>query len=190
MYYGTVSATDVNQRCRQPQRELGEEAGLVLACSFDRGDTKDTSGHNHHGVASGVRPAEEGKLGGGMRLRGFTGAGGSFVKHDWANDVPLLVRAMVLTGGNLFIAGPPDLVDEEESFSRLVNRDKLIEAQLLEQDMALEGAQGGLLQVVSAQDGRKLAEYRLDELPVWDGMAATSAGLFLSTEHGSVLSYR
>ena len=63
-----------------------------------------------------------------------------------------------------------------------MNRDKLIEAQLLEQDMAIQGALGRLSEVVSCEDGRKLAEYRLDELPVWDGMAATSAGLFRSTD--------
>ena len=112
---------------------------------------------------------------------------GSFVKHNWTKDVPLLVLAMVKADKTLFIAGPPDLIDEEETFQRIVSRDPKIQAKLAEQDAALEGAQGGLLMAYSAVDGGKLNELKLDALPVWDGMAAANGRLYVATRDGDVV---
>ena len=111
------------------------------------------------------------------------------MRHFWSTDVPLFVRAMALASKTLFIAGPPDLVDEEKSFQRLVSRDPAVQEKLLEQDAALRGDHGGILRVVSAAKGETLAEYKLPALPVWDGMAVTNGRLFLSTEDGRVLGY-
>jgi hypothetical protein len=92
---------------------------------------------------------------------------------------------MVLAGKTLFVAGPPDVVDEEKVFFNPENPE--LQAKLREQDAALEGKKGALLQVVSASDGKKLAEYKLDTVPVWDGMAAANGRLYLSTMDGRVL---
>ena len=70
---------------------------------------------------------------------------------------------MVLARRTLFIAGPPDIVDEEKAFRNF--DDPEIQAQLASQDAAMAGKKGALLWVVSAEDGEKLAEYRLDSLP-------------------------
>ncbi len=40
---------------------------------------------------------------------------------------------------------------------------------------------------MAAVDGRKLAEYKLDSPPVWDGLAAASGRLYLSTTAGVVM---
>jgi hypothetical protein len=109
-------------------------------------------------------------------------------KYEWSRRVPLLVRAMVLADNTLFIAGPPDVVDEEEAFRRV--GDPKIQAQLAEQDAVLGGKQGALLWAVSAADGSKLAGYKLDALPVFDGMAAAGGRLYLSTADGKVLCFR
>jgi hypothetical protein len=94
----------------------------------------------------------------------------------------------VLAHKTLFIAGPPDLVDEEQAFYR--PDDAEIQTRLREQAAALEGRKGALLWVVSASQGEKLAEYKLENLPVWDGMAAAEGGLYLVTKDGKVLCFR
>lgn len=52
---------------------------------------------------------------------------------------------------------------------------------------AYEGRMGGVLWVASAETGRKLAEYKLDAPPAWDGMAATQGKLYISLNDGSLL---
>ena len=47
-----------------------------------------------------------------------------------------------------------------------------------------------LLQAISTRDGKTLAQYRLDALPVYDGMALAYGRLFLSLKNGQVLCMR
>ncbi len=98
---------------------------------------------------------------------------------------PLIVRAMVLAGGTLFVAGPPDVLDEEAAVKRRWDDD--VQQQLAEQDAALEGRRGASLWSLSAADGKRLAELKLESMPVWDGMAAAGGRLYLSTADGKVL---
>ena len=76
---------------------------------------------------------------------------------------------MVLADKTLFIAGPPDVADEEKAFFH--SDDAGVQADILNQTAALAGRKGALLWAVSASDGKKLNEYKLEALPVWDGMA-------------------
>ncbi|MCK5270375.1 MAG: hypothetical protein KAJ46_06305, partial [Sedimentisphaerales bacterium] len=48
------------------------------------------------------------------------------------------------------------------------------------------GRKGALLWAVSASDGKKLNEYKLGALPVWDGMATAYGRLYLSLKNGRV----
>ena len=89
------------------------------------------------------------------------------VDFRWTADVPMLVRAMVSAGDQLFIFGPP-----EEGLKSL---------------SAMQGKKGGLLHVVSAEDGKKLAQYEMDALPAWDGMAAASGRLYVTTADGRLI---
>ena len=88
------------------------------------------------------------------------------VWHDW---VPVRIRAMVLAGKRLFVTGPPDVIDPANPMA------------------AFEGGKGGLLRVVSAADGTKLAEYKLESPPVFDGMIAADGRLYISTLDGRLL---
>ena len=90
------------------------------------------------------------------------------VWHSW---IPVRIRAMVLAGGHLFVAGPPDVVDPDDPMA------------------ALEGRKGSELWVFSKADGRKLAEMKLDAPPVFDGMAAANGRLFLVSEDGSIICF-
>jgi hypothetical protein len=78
---------------------------------------------------------------------------------------------MVLAGDKLIMAGPPDLVPEDDPYA------------------AFDGKLGAGLWVVSAADGQKLAEYSLDSQPAFDGLIAAGGRLYLSTADGSVLCF-
>ena len=90
----------------------------------------------------------------------------------WSTQIPLRARAMVLAGDTLFIAGPPDVVPADDPYA------------------AFDGRKGARLWAVSAADGRKLAEYQLDSLPVFDGLIAAGGRLYLATTDGQLLCYR
>jgi hypothetical protein len=109
------------------------------------------------------------------------------IAYQWTQPLPLHVRAMVLAGRTIFVAGPPDLVDEEEAVKNFA--DPAVQAKLAEQSAALDGRHGALLLAVSAASGEKLAEHKLAALPVFDGMAAAGGRLYLALADGSVLCF-
>jgi len=87
----------------------------------------------------------------------------------WKQWLPMRIRAMVKAGDTLFMAGPPDVFDTKDPYA------------------AFEGRKGAMLWAVSATDGKKLSEYKLDSPPVFDGMIAANGRLFISTRDGQVL---
>ncbi len=126
---------------------------------------------------------------GAKKARSADGSLGGCKVHWQVADLPLLVNAMTLGGKNLFIAGPPDLADETKMLGFLPGADDSINRELHAQEEAWRGKKGGLLWVVSAEDGRKIAEYKLDSFPVFDGMSTAGGGLYLSLIDGSVAKY-
>ncbi len=92
---------------------------------------------------------------------------------------------MVLTDNALFAAGPPDVADEEAAVKTLL--DPETQKKLAEQSAAFEGKRGALLVAVSRDDGDKLAAYRLDFVPRFDGLIAANGRLYVSTLGGDVL---
>lgn len=118
--------------------------------------------------------------------RGFSVSELTAASYEWAEgDLPLQARGMALAGGTLFVAGPPDLVNEERTFR--TPDDPAIQAQLAEQTAALAGKRGALLWAVSAADGRPLASWQLDALPVFDGLAAAQGRLFFASTDGRII---
>jgi outer membrane protein assembly factor BamB len=90
-------------------------------------------------------------------------------KDDWTVHIPVRVRAMVLAGDKLFVAGPPDVIPDDDPLA------------------AFEGRKGAELWAISATTGRKLAELpRLKAPPVYDGLIAAGACLYLSTIDGRI----
>ncbi|MBM3890423.1 MAG: hypothetical protein FJ388_15025 [Verrucomicrobia bacterium] len=90
----------------------------------------------------------------------------------WTLWLPVRVRAMVKAGDALFVAGPPDELDEKDPYA------------------AFEGRKGARLVAVSARDGKKLAESALDVPPVFDGLIAANGRLFVSLEDGSLACWK
>jgi len=105
--------------------------------------------------------------------------------QDWSDDISVQVNSMVLTDGALFAAGPPDVADEEAAVKTLL--DPETQKKLAEQSAAFEGKRGALLLAVSRDDGNKLAAYRLDFVPRFDGLIAANGRLYVSTLAGDVL---
>lgn len=89
-------------------------------------------------------------------------------KDAWSVHVPINVRAMVLAGGKLFLAGPPDAIPADDPLA------------------AIEGRKGGMLWSLSAKDGKKTETCRLDASPVFDGMIAASGRIYVSDLSGHI----
>lgn len=191
IYHTALDAEEISLHASSREKSPTDDKRLALACTFEGGTAEDVTGNKNDGTFAGAQSVK-GMFGRGVQFAfrrpqaGNAGAG-SFVKHQWNQDIPLLVRAMVKTGDTIFVAGPPDVIDEENTFAKIMSRDPRIAETLAQQDAALDGGQGGVLQVVSAKDGSKLAEYQLDWLPSWDGMAAARNRLFVSTTDGRVI---
>lgn len=89
----------------------------------------------------------------------------------WTSWVDVRIEAMVLAGGKLFVAGPPDVVPADDPLA------------------GLEGRAGGVLRAISAEDGEKLHEIDLDNPPVFDGLIAAKGELYMSTIAGRVINF-
>jgi len=113
----------------------------------------------------------------------------SAVKFNWRTaNPPLLARAMVGAGDTLFLAGPPDVLDETKLHGRLL-QPAVVERILRQQD-AMDGKLGGIMWAVSAKDGTKLSEQKLISPPVFDGLIAANEKLLMSTTDGRLICYR
>jgi hypothetical protein len=99
----------------------------------------------------------------------------------WSVEVPFYVRAMLVAGDTIFIAGPIQAEDTRSGSLVLDNGAAALDA--------WNGKYGSQVWAVSANDGRKLAEQKIDSPPVWDSMAAVDGRLFLATRDGRVLCF-
>jgi outer membrane protein assembly factor BamB len=89
----------------------------------------------------------------------------------WTQRIAVRVRAMAVTDGRLFAAGPPDVVDPKDPLG------------------AFEGRQGGILVAIDSGTGEHVAEHRLGSPPVFQGIAAARGSLYLALEDGRVVAY-
>jgi outer membrane protein assembly factor BamB len=87
----------------------------------------------------------------------------------WTRWLPVRIRAMVKAGDTLFVAGAPDVFDPDDPFA------------------ALEDRRGASVVAVSAEDGTRLSETKLDSPPVFDGMIAAGGRLFASLRDGRLV---
>ena len=90
--------------------------------------------------------------------------------------MPVFVRALVLADKTLCLAGPPEPPESRSTQLKLKAPDKA--------EAALLGRQGAVIRLVSAADGKELAEYKLESSPVFDGMIAARNRIYVSLENG------
>lgn len=192
IYDGALTDDEVGARFLATETPLKTKVKLALSCSFDKGRAQDASGNKNHGKPIGVQSVA-GRVGAGLKFArrggGNRAVAASFVKPHWTTDVPLLVRAMVMSKDELVLVGPPDLIDEVASFKKLTEADPSIQPLLKAQDEALAGSQGGLMLVVSTKDGTTRIKQKVQRLPVWDGLAAAYDRLYMSTTEGSIVCF-
>ena len=105
----------------------------------------------------------------GKPRRRAKGKAGPSIK--WDGRTSLRAQAMVVTDQHLYLAGAPDMVDENDPYGAFENR------------------KGGVLEVCSKEDGKRLCGYPLKSLPVYDGMAAANGRIYLSLEDGHLVCY-
>jgi hypothetical protein len=92
-------------------------------------------------------------------------------RWKWSVELGMRPRAMLRAGELLILGGTPDAADQ------------------VDLEATYKGGRGGLVWVMSASTGQKLAEYNLDAPPVWDGMAAAHERLYISLHDGRLKSF-
>jgi hypothetical protein len=188
VYHRALAPGDVRRHASSDRMASGDAAGLALSYSFEDGQTADASGGYNHGSVVGVTAAK-GRIGKALRFTGRTGSNANFtVEHAWTREVPLFARAMVLADRALFIAGPPDLMDEEQTFKRI--DDPGMRPGMEAQAASFAGEKGALLMAVSAGDGEEMGRWELSSPPVFDGMAVAGGRLYMTTMDGQVRCFR
>jgi len=165
---GAISDTDTNQR---------------LCFSFDAGTAVDESGNGNDGVLMGAKVTTAGKIAKAFNFANATGTS----EYLWARDIPVHARAMTKAADAIFVAGPPDIDDQEHAFDHFA--DRRVQARLRRQSLCWAGKLGGGLHVVSPADGATLAECRLSVPPVWDGMIAVNGRIYIAMLDGTVVCY-
>jgi len=80
----------------------------------------------------------------------------------WEKHIPVRARAIVIAGPTLFLAGPPDVVPDDDPYR------------------AFDGRLGAMLWAVNTADGAKLSECKLDAPPIFDGLIAAGGQLYLA----------
>lgn len=107
---------------------------------------------------------------------------------NWINEEPdVMAKAMVLANNRLFVAGPRDVADEKALWGK--SNEEGFKAAMGHQLEWLENKRGGVLQVFSKEDGKKLNELKLDSLPAFDGLVAAEGKLFMATADGAIVCF-
>ncbi len=106
------------------------------------------------------------------------------IEFRWTKDVPIYVKALIKAADKLFLAGPPEIIDEKDVYRNYP--DPQTQELVKKQSKLFDGDVCKLL-VVRARDGQRLAEYELPTQTVWDGMAAAYGKLYVSLKNGEVL---
>ncbi|MFW6161371.1 MAG: PQQ-binding-like beta-propeller repeat protein [Planctomycetota bacterium] len=189
IYHRALSPDELARHAAQPET-IAKDRALVVRYPFDQGKAADASGKRNHGRAVGAETVD-GRVGQALRFRGIREVSPqrrgrwTRVQYRWSESVPIHARAMVLAGKTLFIAGPPNLTDEEKLFDAY--GDQAAADKLAAQAASLQGKKGATLLAVSVADGKTLGRHKLDIPPAWDALVAASGRLYLATMDGKVI---
>jgi len=126
-----------------------------------------TPGKGYRVFAAGMKTGAPSKSG--KPRRRAKGKAGPSAK--WDGRTSLRAQAMVVTDQHLYLAGAPDMVDENDPYG------------------AFENSKGSVIEVFSKEDGKRLCGYPLKSLPVYDGMAAANGRIYLSLDDGHLVCY-
>jgi len=192
IFHGPVSDAELAAHAAAADNVTAGKARLVLRLPLD-GNARDVSGCRNNGRLGPGLAMVEGRFAkavkvspaaGGVNRKGKPKAE-EFAGLRWAEDLTILVRGMVLADKTLFVAGLPDLVDEQDAAANF--NDGEVQKKLAEQNAAWAGKRGASILAVAAGDGTHLSEIKLDSPPVWDGLSAAGGKLYVATMDGKVV---
>ena len=193
VYHTALTEDQIQQRFLNPRGGSLDGVKEVLSLAFeDDGDAHDSSGNGNDGTLDKAIPSD-GRFGRAMAfISGNANPSKSFVAPNWHADIPVYARAMLLAPGSdgkvLYIAGPEDIMNEDETFDKIMAGEKSnVDPLLNRQDKVLDGDEGGILLAVSATDGKTVGTVKLDSLPAWDSMIAANGRLFMATTDGKIV---
>jgi hypothetical protein len=109
---------------------------------------------------------------------------GPLTRALWESKASILATGLVLAGDTLFVAGPPDVLDETRKGIR--QKSPGITKAIHEQEAALAGKRGAILMAVAKADGATRARLDLGSPPVFDGLIAANQKLFMALQNGVV----
>jgi len=89
----------------------------------------------------------------------------------WSEKVPIRAHGMLLARDRLYMAGPPDLPPEQGAYDAMI------------------GKKGAIFRAVSTEDGKTLAEFKMKEVPVFDGLIAAGDRLYMATMDGTLICF-
>ncbi len=206
LFHRALSGEQIGALASKPAKlSAADRKGLVLHLDFKGGKARDQSAGGNHGRISMpkaqtvagpfgealvFKPAGAGKTSrprkaptDRKRRRGTSGG----TKFTWTRDMTIMVRAMAMADGVLFVAGPRDILDEDAAFQKYTVADT--QKRLAAQAAALAGKSGGVLQAVDPGTGKALAEYTLASPPVFDGLIVAGKTLYMSTMDGRIIAF-
>jgi hypothetical protein len=195
---GAPSGAGTNLAVNTPARPAGaggsdpdgyrQGSARVVGAGGGAGGGFGFAGNDEDGGAAARRAAAGGTNG---AAGGFGGQRrpATYVKYDWTSYVPVSTRGLSMSGTNLVVAGPPDLVNEEQIFERLTKKDPTVQKELDEQDASLAGKRGALVKIFNKGDGQVTRDFTIDSPPVWDGVSVAQGRIFIVTEDGKIRCY-
>lgn len=107
------------------------------------------------------------------RTQGTT-KGWGFTRSEppqWYRWIPTRIRAMALADDDLFVAGPPDVVDPADPMA------------------AFEGRKGAVLCRLAADVGKTVEKHALEAPPVFDGLIVAAARVIVCSTDGRVVCF-
>ena len=196
---GTNAGTYTNLAASTPVRTNGAAGGndpdgyrqgtTRIGGSVAGGGGFASAGNDEDGGAAQRRAAAGGTNGAAGGFGGGPRRPATYVKYDWTSYVPVSTRGLSMSGTNLVVAGPPDLVNEEQIFKRLTEKDPTVQKELDEQDASLSGKRGALVKIFNKGDGQVTRDFTIDSPPVWDGVSVAQGRIFIVTEDGKIRCY-
>jgi outer membrane protein assembly factor BamB len=194
---GGLSASEVHAHRQSPASLAANSAKLAVHCSFEDGKPTDISAKQIKGEAKAVKVVSS-KRGKALLFAGIQKGPNtskrkkptfkSNLEYHWRQDLPLFARAMVKTADHLVVAGPADIVDEEQVMKLYSSPE--MQQRLSDQADHLAGRSGGMLWLLSPKDGRKVSDLALDSPPIFDGVIAANGKLYVSMMDGSVACFQ
>jgi hypothetical protein len=139
-----------------------------LRTAYPTGDIIVSDGTDYYSVfGHPVHRGDSWNPRGGYTLQAKTQTADGWVAK-WQAKLPMTGKAMVLAGETVFVAGAPLVFPADDLAGTYAGR------------------RGAMMRAVSTVDGATLAEYKLAQLPVWDGIAAAGGRLLIVTQDGCV----